>query len=177
MNALRDLVSQFLTRVGRMCNQTKQQNKPKQIVSSDEKVAQIQEAIQNGEEVRKVTDIKTGRATLRKTLHDMPVATSHKNNFGKERHWFDKAEYDPRYSGKPSNTMNRLEAFLSNTDPDQLKALDPQWIQGLVGAPDDRPQPKQEPVNLPKFKRAPVDEVRPTESASWQEGALSESIS
>lgn len=175
MNALRDLVSQFLASVSRICNQTNQGEKAEHVAGCADTVAQVQQALQSGEEATKITDIRTGRPTLRKTLHDMPAA-SHHTPYGKERHWFDKAEYDPRYSGKPSNTMNRLEAFLSNTDPDQLKALDPSWIKEIVGAPDDRPQPKQDPTNLPKYQRPNTAEVNRNE-ALFQEGAFSESIS
>jgi hypothetical protein len=173
MDRLRDLMAQFFARVSKICRNSKPEQETVDAVDpAAETVAQVQQAILNGEPAPRLSDLKRNKPALRTTLHDMPSA-NHPKNYGKDRHWFDKAEYEQR-RGASSNTFNRLEAFLSSTDPDQLSALDPSWNAKLNEAPDDRPQPKRASVDLPKIHR-PQEPVQ--EEKLWQEGMLSESIS
>lgn len=165
MNRLKETVSRFLLRLKQFCGSKNDEALP-DVDPSALAVAQVQEAIMNGEQAIAPADIPRGPATLRKTLHDMPVAQQH-TSYGKERHWFDKAQYDARH-GVASNTWNRLEAFLSNTDPDQLSALDPTWNRKLESdAYDDRPQPKHISEEFPKAQRGNSERLQ-SEQANEQ---------
>lgn len=158
MNRLKETVSRFLRRLKQFCGSKNDETVP-DVDPTALAVAQVQEAIMNGEQAIAPADIPRGPATLRKTLHDMPVAQQH-TNYGKERHWFDKAQYDARH-GIASNTWNRLEAFLSSTDPDQLSALDPTWNRKLeADAYDDRPQPKRVSEEFPKVQNRNSDRLQ-----------------
>jgi len=173
MERLRNFCARLLCRVKGLF-QCKRVESQTQTDLKAEAVAKVQEALQNGEQVQRVADFKMHRPTLRKTLHDMPAAQP--NTYGKEKHWFNNARYDGR-AGAASNTFNRLEAFLSSTDPDQLSALDPNWNKRLDdSANDDRPQPRKPTEDLPKIKR-PQAEMDPHQKQLFKEGLLSESIS
>lgn len=175
MVTLRDLKSRLLAGLKRLCKHTSKNEKTeKSEVTCAEKVAQVQQAIRNGEEVQRVSELRVGKPTLRKTLHDMPAAQPH-TTFAKERAWFDKTQHDTRYGASPASTFNRLEAFLSTTDPKQLAALDPTWNRGLPEAPDDRPQPKKSSVDFPRVRTAKTDDL-PVDPV-FEEGNLSNSIS
>ena len=176
MDQIRDLISRIMARIGRICKCSgdKKTLDINDETTSAEKVAQVQQAILNGEEVQKVSELPVVKPTLRKTLHEMPAATQH-TTFQKERQWFDKT-HDTRGGGTPSNTFNRLEAFLSTTDPKQLLRLDPTWQQGLPEAPDDRPQPKRSTsdyLNVPK-QQGPAEQ---SIDGLFDEGAFSNSVS
>lgn len=175
MDGLKDLVVRFWARLERVCKNSK--DKGALAVSSDDpavKVAQVQQAIQNGEEAQHLSDLKTVKRTLRNTLHDMPSAVS-PPSYGKERHWFDSAPYEHKPARSTSSTWTRLESFLSTTDPKQLSSLDPTWNQQLAEAQDDRPQPKKASVDLPKIRKPIIEET--SAQQIFQEGVISDSTS
>ena len=179
MDRLRDLIGRFFARVELIGKGAK--TKEDIAAPSDtcaEKVAKVQQAIRDGEEVQHVTDLV--KPLLRRTLHDLPPIVP-QTTYAKERPWFDKNHSGTRGSApptmsnvSPTNTWNRLEAFLSTTDPNQLSALDPSWNKSLPQAPDDRPQPKRSADNIPIVRKPQVEEfVDPI----FREGSFSNSIS
>ncbi len=122
-------------------------------------VAQVQEALQKGEEGPRVSDLNPNPKSLRKTLNDVPILSDPTPlPHNRDRHWFDGKGYHLNQKA-PTNTWNRLEAFLSTTDPETLTKLDPSWNKRLdEPVEDDRPAPRKTQPDIPMVRPFPRSE-------------------
>lgn len=150
MDRLRKWIARFLNRATPVSTTKAPESKPE---CATEAVAQVQDALQKGEESPRVTDLSTNPRTLRKTLNDVPMLPDPAHN--RDRHWFDGKSYNVDRKA-PTNTWNRLEAFLSTTDPETLTKLDPSWNKRLdEPKEDDRPAPKKVQADVPAIRPFP----------------------